>query len=190
MSVYRNFAPGSGTRSYDATTGQLLGNIARSVGEVPVPANGRVVGTYGEVVGTGIGVVGYFVTDRDEPSRSWSAVLGVYGTSGFPGVTGPAVAGGRFFFSAGTTLYAYPLDQPSGCIPVSSGSSLVACPPLWSETFGTRLTPPALSADESTLVVADAGHVVRARSRRPARHRAGTVTCRTPTLRTAPGGRR
>ena len=186
VSVYRNFAPGSGTRSYHATTGQLLGTVARSVGEVPVPARrARVVGTYGEVVGTGIGVVGYFVTDRDVPSRSWSAVLGVYGTSGFPGVTGPAVAGGRFFFSAGTTLFAYPLDQPSGCAPVSAGSSLVLCPPLWSETFGTRMTPPALSADESTVVVADTGRVGRARSR-DRRAPLGTVTCRTPTLNTRP----
>lgn len=160
VSVYRNFAPGSGTRSYDATTGAALGDVTRSVGEVPVPRDGRVVGTYGEVVGTGLGVVGYLVTDREDPTRSWSAILGVYGTSGFPGVSGPAVAGRRFYFTAGTTLYAYSLDQPSGCAPPSPGSSLVLCPPLWSETFESRLTPPALSSDESTLVVADAGHVV------------------------------
>jgi outer membrane protein assembly factor BamB len=159
ISVYRNFVPGSGTRSYDATTGANLGDVARSALEVPVPRDRRVVGTSGDVVGSGIGVVGYFVTDRDDPSKSWNALLATYGLEGSQGITGPAVARDRFFFAYGTTLYAYPLDEPSGCGPAAPGSSFVVCPPLWSETFGDGLTAPVLSGDESILVVADAGHV-------------------------------
>lgn len=159
VSVYRNFVAGSGTRSYDATTGASLGAVARSAIEVPVPRDHRVVGTYGDIIGSGLGVVGYFVTDRDDPSRSWSALLAAYGMEGSQGITGPAVAGDRFFFAYGSTLYAYPLDEPSACGPPAPGSSFVVCPPIWSETFGDGLTPPALSGDGSTLVVADAGHV-------------------------------
>ncbi len=160
VGVYRNFVPGTGTRSYDAITGANLGDVARSAIEVPVPRGGDVVGTYGDIIGTGLGVVGYFVTDRDDPSKSWTAVLTVYGSGGASAIAGPAVAGDRFFFAYGTTLYAYPLDQPSGCGPLTPGSSFVVCPPLWSETFGDGLTPPVLSGDGSVLVVADAGRVV------------------------------
>jgi len=159
VSVYRNFVPGSGTRSYDATTGANLGDVARSAIEVPVPRNRYVVGTFGDVVGTGLGVVGYFVTDREDPSKSWTALLATYGIEGSQGITGPAVAGDRFFFAYGTTLYAYPLVKPSGCGSPAPGSSVVVCPPLWSEAFGDGLTPPVLSGDGSILVVADAGHV-------------------------------
>lgn len=158
VAVYRNLAPGSGTRSYDATTGARLGDVARSLGEVPVPRDGRVVGTYAEVIGTGLGAAGYLVVDRDHPAQGWSAVLGIFGTS-FPGISGPAVAADRFFFVSGSSLFAYPLAEPAGCAPPSPGAPFVLCPPQWSATFAGRLTPPALSGDESTLVVADAGHV-------------------------------
>ncbi len=160
VSVYRNFAPGTGTRSYDATTGANLGDVARSAIEVPVPRGGYVVGTYGDIIGTGLGVVGYFVTNRDDPAKSWTAVLTPYGSEGAKAIAGPAVAGDRFFFAYGTTLYAYPLDRPSGCGPIAPGSSFVVCPPLWSETLGEGLTPPVLSGDGSVVVVAEAGHVV------------------------------
>jgi outer membrane protein assembly factor BamB len=159
VSVYRNFVPGSGTRSYDGATGANLGDVARSAIEVPVPRDRRVAATFGDVVGTGLGAVGYFVTDRDDASRSWSALLATYGLEGSERLAGPAVATDRFFFAYGDTLFAYPLDRPAGCTPLIEGSTLVVCPPLWSQRFGDGLTAPVLSNDGSTLVVADAGHV-------------------------------
>jgi outer membrane protein assembly factor BamB len=155
---YRNLVPGSGTRRYDATTGAYLGDVARSVIEVPVPRDGRVVGTDGDVVGSGVGTVGYFVTDRADPSKSWSALLDAYGISGPQSISGPAVGASRFHFAYGATVYAYPFDRPAGCAPVASGGPDF-CPPLWSRTFPTKVTPAVLSGDESLLVVADAGHV-------------------------------
>lgn len=157
ISVYRNFGP-SGTHAYDAETGAYLGGVARSSSGLTVPRDGRLVGTFGEIVGTFQAITGYFVTDRSDPAKSWIAYLAL---GGLPPTTPGEVAVGRdaFYFQDGSTLFAYPLSKPAGCVAVSPGTSFEFCPPTWSETFGPGLTRPVLSDDGTLLFAGDAGHL-------------------------------
>ena len=74
VGIYRNVLPGAGTYSFDAVTGDAQGIVARPASQLVVPRDGRIVGTYAEIVGTGFALSGYFVVDRDDASKSWAAV--------------------------------------------------------------------------------------------------------------------
>ena len=160
VSIYRNFAPGSGTHTYDALRGTDLGITARSANEVTVPRDHRLFGTYGEILGTGIGLTGYFVANRADPSQGWGANLSVITIgSGSTSPTSPVVGPALWYFADGATLYAYPFTEPAGCGYPVVGSTFRVCPPAWSKTFGPGLTRPSLSDDGEMLFAGDAGHL-------------------------------
>ncbi len=159
VSIYRGVVPGTGTHSYDATTGADLGIVAPTAFEAAIPRAGRIIGTTGQVIGSGVGVVGYFVTDEHDPTRSWSAHLSVYGTEGAPPLSSPAVTNTGFSLSLGNELRGYPLTEPVGCFHPFPGSPYRFCPATWAKSFGAGLTRPTVSNDDRELVVGDAGHI-------------------------------
>ena len=159
VSIYRNVAPGTGTHSYDEQTGADRGLVAPAGIEASIPRDGRVVGTYGTVIGSGIGTVGLFVTDERDATKSWSANLSVYGTEGAPPLSSPAVGSDRFFIAFGGEVRSYSLAEPTGCYFPFPGSPYRFCPSIWSRSFGAGLTRPTLAGDDRLLVAGDAGHV-------------------------------
>ena len=158
VGVYRNLGPGAGAHSYDAQSGADLGTVARSSAELTLPSEGRLVGTYGDVIGSGIGVTGYFVVDQDDPSKSWGAHLSVGGFDGSV-LSSPAASGTGFVISSGGQVLAYPLTEPAGCYNPIPGSPYRFCPPIWSRSFGGGLTRPTVTRDGEMLFVGDAGHL-------------------------------
>lgn len=158
VTVYRDFVAGSGTHSYDASTGANLGAVARSAGGGAIPRGGRLFGVYGDIVGSGIGISGYFVVDETDPTKSWNAHLSV-GTFSFSGARGPAVSDDGFFLTSENSLLAYPLTRPAGCFAPVPTAPYVSCPPTWDRTFGRNLTRPSVTNDGQVVFVGDDGNL-------------------------------
>ena len=149
----------SGTRAFDANTGQDLGVVAAAANEVTVPQNTKLVGAYTLSGGSsGFVLTGYFVKDLVDETKSWTANLNLFSGGGVISPSSPAVGDDRFFFVDGQTLLAYPMTEPAGCVVVSG--NFRTCPPQWSLGFGPGLTRPTLSGDGKFIVVGDAGHVM------------------------------
>ena len=149
----------SGTRAFDANTGQDLGVVAAAGNDVTVPRETKLVGAYTLSGGSsGFVLTGYFVKDLGDETKSWTANLNVFSGGGVISPSSPAVGADGFFFANGQTLLAYPLAEPAGCVVVSG--NFRTCPPTWSLGFGQGLTRPTLSGDGTSIVVGDAGHVM------------------------------
>ena len=149
----------SGTRAFDANTGQDLGVAAAAANDVTVPRDSKLLGEYTLSGGSSnLVLTGYFVKDLVDATKSWTANLNLFSGGGVISPSSPAVGADKFFFANGQTLLAYPIAEPAGCVVVSG--NFRTCPPTWSLAFGPGLTRPTLSTDEKFIAVGDAGHVM------------------------------
>jgi outer membrane protein assembly factor BamB len=139
--------PGSGTHAFDAATGEEGGLLGWPASDDSVTVDGDTLATlHSEIFGSDSSLVFTFVSvqDLDDPSQSWTTMVG---NDGAP--SGPVVSDDRVILANFGETIAFTRTPPTGC-----GDDPVICPPVWTNGLGGYGTP-VLSDDGQTVYVAD-----------------------------------
>jgi outer membrane protein assembly factor BamB len=149
----RSGSGGTGTYAFDVVTGEGGDRLGYGGSPDSVTVDGDTLATvHGEIWASDSQYVFSFVSvdDLDDPSQSWTTMVG-----NDESPSGPVVAGDRVIFSEAGSTVAFTRARPTEC-----AGDPVVCAPVWRNGLGGYGTP-VLSDDGQTVYVAsyDTGEV-------------------------------